>query len=397
MILSGHSGSGKSYLTSELSKAIQAQAQAIKLISPNSKGEITIHYTATTHQAAKVLSNVVGEIAGTIHSLLGLVLKKDFNTGNQYLAKTKHTKIIENSLIIIDEASMVDNSLKKLINELTIKCKVLYIGDSYQLLPVKSKDSPVFDCQLPEAKLTEIQRQHKDSPIIALGKQLRASVRGKGNVFPNMVYNCDDLHSLSGSEFQKTLEKSFLDNRDDPYANKFLAWENTRVNQINKHIHKLLTNKEAFAVGEYVINNTPIIIDEIVVYATDTVLKVTAIKPNTHCVYGLDGWHVTLNDNVKVFLPEHQYQAKHLIKQYAKQKNWKAYFNAKESMVDLRPVYASTVHKSQGSTYNKVFLDLQNIGKCHQREAVARMLYVAVTRAKEEVFFYGELPAKYRP
>ena len=395
MILSGHSGSGKSYLTSELTKAIQAQIKVIKLIKPNHKGDINIYYTATTHQAAKVLSNVVGEQAGTIHSLLGLKLQKDFKTGNEYLVKSKNTSVIENSLIIIDEASMVDLQLKKLIDELTLKCKVLYIGDPYQLLPVKSKDSPVFDYKLPEATLTSIQRQHQDSPIIGLGAKLRETV--KGDEFPNMVHNCDGLTSLNGPEFQKTLDQAFLNNRNDPYAVKFLAWENSRVREINKYVHKLLTNKEGFAINEYVINNKPIIIRDNIIFNTDSVLQITNIKPVTHTIYDLDGWDLELNNSINVFLPEHQYQAKHIIKQYAKQKRWKEYFKARDTLTDLRPVYASTVHKSQGSTYGAVFLDLENIGKCHQREAVARMLYVAVTRAKEQIFFYGELPAKYRP
>jgi ATP-dependent exoDNAse (exonuclease V) beta subunit len=42
-----------------------------------------------------------------------------------------------------------------------------------------------------------------------------------------------------------------------------------------------------------------------------------------------------------------------------------------------------------------VFIDLTNISTCHQVEQVARMMYVAVSRAKYRIFFYGQLAEKY--
>ena len=39
-------------------------------------------------------------------------------------------------------------------------------------------------------------------------------------------------------------------------------------------------------------------------------------------------------------------------------------YSVKQELADLRPVHASTVHKSQGSTYRMVFIDLDDIGRC---------------------------------
>jgi ATP-dependent exoDNAse (exonuclease V) alpha subunit len=42
-----------------------------------------------------------------------------------------------------------------------------------------------------------------------------------------------------------------------------------------------------------------------------------------------------------------------------------------------------------------VLIDATNISLCHNPSQVARMLYVAASRARHRVVFYGELAAKY--
>ena len=54
-------------------------------------------------------------------------------------------------------------------------------------------------------------------------------------------------------------------------------------------------------------------------------------------------------------------------------------------------MFASTVNKAQGSTYDTVYLDLNDIGKCQDRDQVNRMLYVGVSRAKHKVVFTGDI------
>ena len=58
----------------------------------------------------------------------------------------------------------------------------------------------------------------------------------------------------------------------------------------------------------------------------------------------------------------------------------------------LRLPHACTIHKSQGSTYENVYIDLDSFKACKDRETLARLLYVAVSRAKNHVYFHGSLP-----
>ena len=58
---------------------------------------------------------------------------------------------------------------------------------------------------------------------------------------------------------------------------------------------------------------------------------------------------------------------------------WVQFFQFKdEAFADLRPIHASTVHRSQGSTYEKVFVDLTDIGRSTRRDVLLRLLYVCL-------------------
>ena len=64
-----------------------------------------------------------------------------------------------------------------------------------------------------------------------------------------------------------------------------------------------------------------------------------------------------------------------------------------DTWADLRPTFASTVNKAQGSTYDKVFIDLSDFKPMVHKDPIqlARLLYVAMSRAKYQVIFTGDL------
>jgi hypothetical protein len=100
-------------------------------------------------------------------------------------------------------------------------------------------------------------------------------------------------------------------------------------------------------------------------------------------------------EEFEVFQPLDRAHYKAVLKYLAGLKDWPNYFFLKNHFPDLRPRDASTVYKAQGSTFETVYIDLQNIGTSNVANQVARMLYVAVSRARSQVFMYGRLPAKY--
>ena len=50
-----------------------------------------------------------------------------------------------------------------------------------------------------------------------------------------------------------------------------------------------------------------------------------------------------------------------LLRYYAQSKDWDNYWGLKRAFHPLHYAYALTVHRSQGSTFEKVFLDLRNL------------------------------------
>ena len=110
-------------------------------------------------------------------------------------------------------------------------------------------------------------------------------------------------------------------------------------------------------------------------------------------LYGIVVQTLILSEG-SVIVPLHFSQAAALIKSYAKAKDWQTYFQLKDELCDFRPNHALTVHKSQGSTYENVFIDLSDVGKNKQASEIARLMYVAATRASKKLYLYGALPER---
>lgn len=397
MVLEGHSGTGKSFLTDYLLRVAQEQIAVLQTLV-NTDLELNFAVTASTNKAARVIGKATNQEASTIHSYLNIKVVNDFRSGKQTLKKNNDFQVKENTLVIIDEASMIDSMLLNLIFESTHKCKILFIGDPYQLTPVFENSCPAFTKDFVTAKLTTIQRQRAGNSIIELGDKLRETVSTK-KFFP-LVADNKNIFRVDGPTFQTMAEDAFK-NQAEPDTVKILAWSNDKVNAYNTHIRKLFTQSEEPIIGETFVSNAIVKTfqgDGRIAIGNDEKIVIQSYEEATY--QNLEGWIVLTTSGARVFMPKYPGHLAGAIKQaqaYAKKaSDWTSYFNLKENIADLRPIYASTVHKSQGSTYDTVFVDLNDIGRCNIAEDVARMLYVAITRASNKVVLYGELPKKYQ-
>jgi len=69
-------------------------------------------------------------------------------------------------------------------------------------------------------------------------------------------------------------------------------------------------------------------------------------------------------------------------------KAWNDYYELKAKFADFRPPFACTVHKSQGSTIENVFIDVDDI---RGSNIINKLMYVAVTRASNNTILKGYL------
>ena len=399
MSISGFAGSGKSFLVKYLADMGEKQQKLVKYIDPRIPHRKLI-FSATTNKAARVLQDMLkNRETTTIHRVLGLKVKNNYSNGKTYIEQKVERPNLQNTIIFIDEASMINNQLLDIIRNTIQKvkdCKVIYIGDKYQLPPVFEEASAIFDHPNTQ-HLEEIQRQVADSPIIKLSAKYRECLDTVGN-WPTIETTQNTIiHYKDKNDFFKAIAKRYTQTNYHSDDYRVLAWTNKRVRDFNTWIKKLKGITEPFTVGEHVITNKPIFWGRQIQASTDSQHVIRSVEPTR--VDGVNGYYITLelmDDAFKFFQPKNWDDADKLTKTFAADKDWTNFYAIKEGWLDLRPVHACTVHKSQGSTYKETFIDLNDISKNTKWNEVCRMVYVAITRASNKVHLYGELKGDYQ-
>jgi hypothetical protein len=401
LVISGFAGTGKSTLTLHLLQLARQQEQLLKVLLNTPKDQsLAIHVTATTNKAAKVIAELAGTEPKTIYQLLGLKVENDLTTGGQVLKPTRSgPSMYRHALIIVDEASFMNYQILDYLRKKTYQCKILMIGDPYQLSMLGGQKSPVFDGSIPEVKLTQV---HRNQGLIKETADLYRQAVITGTFPTELPIDGKQLLHVNGPDFQALIDEAYQSPSHDDNACRILAWTNDRVNQYNDYVRQLQGHTAPVHLGERLITNKPIIIQKDgTVLSTDAHCTVTGVECEYSQYYPdiwdhrINGIALELNGGISVWMPYSQNEVKTFLRRAAKMRAWLQYFSAKETWADLRPLHASTVHKSQGSTYRQVFIDLSDIGRCNVPSEVARMLYVAISRASERVILYGQLPEKY--
>jgi exodeoxyribonuclease-5 len=153
--LFGYAGTGKTTLARHIAEGVSGK----------------VSYAAFTGKAALVMRSKGCEGAGTIHSLIYR------SRGEEEEAPTfvlnPEGPASKAKLIVIDECSMVDEELGR--DLLSFGIPVLVLGDPAQLPPVKG--GGFFTEAQPDAMLTEIHRQEADDPIVHMAMTVREGGR----------------------------------------------------------------------------------------------------------------------------------------------------------------------------------------------------------------------------
>jgi exodeoxyribonuclease V len=399
LIISGPAGVGKTFLMGHLiDKVMPAYFQTSKLLgTPILYDEVEM--TATTNKAAEVLSQAIKRPVKTIQSMLGLKVVDDYSTGTSRLQKTSRWTVHQRKIIFIEECSFIDGKLYNLIQEGTHGCKVVYVGDHCQIPPVTEAISPIYKANLPFFELTIPVRNAGQPELVKLCTQLRNTVE-TGHFHPvRMVPGVIDIYN--DAQMETALAQEFAVQTAE---RRVLAYSNARVNMYNDHIRGIRNLPAHFVAGEKLINASAIEISGRILSVEDRVeILDVSDTPETYTL--LDGTKLAVRfaDFVVPFkgaytnipIPDDKDHFQQLIKYYSKVKDWRTYFQLKNTFPDFRPGDACTFHKSQGSTHDKVFIDADNLSTCRNGNDVARMLYVGVSRARTNIVFYGTLAEKY--
>lgn len=384
-VLSGYSGTGKSTLIKTLLAQLPGYMKMVRLVQPGLK-TYEIALTATTNKAAENFRSITGEVVETIHSFLGLRVSKDKATGMVSLVP-KNGAMKENYLLFVDEASFIDKALLGWIFKLTKGCKVVFIGDPAQLAPVKATGTPVFDAKFSGAHLSQVVRQAEGNPIVELSTRFRETVNS-GEFF-SFTPDGEAVVYLDRDGFNAAIEQEFT-RADWKYADsKVLGYTNKCVIGYNQAIQGHVQGTPEFRVGDYAVCNSFITVGRQSI-KTDQMVCITTIGPEFEN-HGVSGRNFILDGTLEAFMPN-SLQAKNLRLKQAKAAGESTVVERIESKwIDLRSAYACTINKAQGSTFGKVFLDLDDLKRCTSGDTLARMMYVGVSRAKSQVYLTGDL------
>jgi hypothetical protein len=396
-IIQGYAGTGKSTLIRTLINELPNYTKAMQLVDPSYE-PMPMLFTATTHKAAENFAHITGMPCSTVHSELGMRLSTDYASGKKSLVINRNVAPKYGHLIFVDEASMIDSNTLSLIFQQAIKCKIVFIGDPAQLPPVSKGAirTPVFTAGFPFAALTEVMRTQVDgkpavSPITELATGFRevatAFSQGvKEPVWPNTQPDGQYIIHMPKSDFMQAIEKEFTRSDWTYRDSKILAWTNATVIEYNKYVRGLVKGDPDLQVGDYAENNSNIQIgkDQI---KTDQTVYISGIGELEE-VHGVLGNYVEINDMYRVFHPKDRTQKAKAAARLRAEGKFKDALDV-DNWIDLRAVFAQTVNKSQGSTYGKVFIDLNDFKRCNIYELLARLMYVSISRAQNQVIFTG--------
>lgn len=436
--LTGPGGVGKTFVTRQIVSKCKLQPSLIKCCSP-------------THKACRVFSNAVGLNVDTIQSTFGFRLNlniEDFDYKDPAFRPISTPKLDNIQLLICDEASMLNASLVTyIINKcMELSIKILFIGDEAQLSPVNERRSSAFYKCNKVFRLTELIRQEEGNPIIMLLDYLRhdiANCRNGSRKFLDYVaknigqhnYNLkgEGFSIISPKEFTSLIQTKF---NDEEYTKniemyKLIAYTNVCVTQWNSFIRNNIIQDcdKAVITKNDLIMSYETIVDEfndiIINNSEEYIIK--DIVNYTNSTYGFKGFLIKFQmvNGGKITKPLFviDHTDKFTILQYVKVLNelvadaqkatggtraakWKEYYNFKKQFLiatnikqgemikykrDLDYAFAITSHKSQGSTYDNVFVDVNDMiftstGSTYaDYEQMLRRLYVACSRARKEL------------
>ena len=375
----------------------------------------------------------------------------DFNPDKPQFNPKSKPKLDNTKLLIVDEASMLPAKLVTYINKVCREkeIKIIFIGDGSQLAPVNERQSIAFRLCYTVYELIEVVRQDINNPIGYLLELLRDDINNKRYSFLDYIgqrIGTKDINDVGegfiicGPEQFKTIIDESFTNKDytsniDMY--RIISYTNNNVTRWNHYVRntivkdadtKVITKNDLMMsyrtiVDEY---NTPIInnseeyiIDDIVDYVDPTYDFKGFLIRFQQVHGGLKTKPLFVIDHTDAYTVRRYYDiSEALIKEATKSNRgirvskWKAYYQFKEKFLvastvtdqfgkllisrDLDYGFAITSHKSQGSTYNNVFVDINDMVYTKtgvpyaNQDDLLRRLYVACSRAKTKLILcYG--------
>ncbi len=432
-ILSGYAGSGKTFLSMKFLRLVEDSDMCWTVVAP-------------THKAVGVLRDALSMeginptwYPSTIHRLLRLKLKRKGALELCERTDQTSTSLEQLGLVLIDESSMVDSTLLEILLECAYvnKTRIVFVGDSAQLPPVGEVESPVFSIQKAiKAELQEVVRHQ--GPILRLASCFRDG-RLACAPLPLLPVVSNEKSLVGVIDRDEWLEKAKTSLKEasmsqDPDSARILCYTNRTLESLVPHarraVHGEMADQMSVLPGEVLISRMAVMAqasrDEDVsseepgmVLGSNRELLVQDVVPESCNLseFGLisdSDWSVPIIETLFVdvragdldlslrLLPTVGSNSRGLLdlslqRLKAKAKGlsqkearplWRQFFLIRDAFASLGPASVLTVHRSQGSTFGKVFVSPDVFWP---KDLVLRrqLVYVSISRARDAVWMVG--------
>lgn len=359
-IITGGPGTGKTTIIKCIVKL---------LIDIYGINEQKIALLAPTGRAAKKLIETTRIPASTIHKYL--CWDKEAN-----LFQVDETNPNLQEYIIVDESSMIDTMLlSSLLKGTTLSAKYIFVGDYYQLPSVSQGqilkdmiDSEVLDV----IKLNCLYRQTEGSYIINLAHEIKNKELSEKYLDKTDDYNfipCPDDQILDSIKdiVTKALDKGYHEKDIQVLAPLYKT--KNGIDNLNKTLQEIMNKPSK--------HKTEITSGEIIFREGDKILQLVN-DPDNFISNGDIGY-------IEKIIPANK----------SKSKKNEVTINFDGTMVTYTPKdfinithgYAISIHKSQGGEFKLVIIPFT---PAYKRMLYNKLVYTAVTRAKEKLILLGD-------
>jgi exodeoxyribonuclease-5 len=421
LLLKGYAGTGKTTAVSVLVSVIEELGMRYVLLAP-------------TGRAARVLANYSNRNAGTIHR--HIYYSRQLRTGEGVFELKENE--LNDTLFIVDEASMIGHSQSEPYNDLLDDlishvysgegCKLLLIGDTAQLPPVGSDDSPALNLEhlksayylnIAEVELNEVIRQQEGSGILRNATGIRQLITANKTELPLLsTSNYKDIERIS-TDLQDYLENAFarygkddliVITRSNKRANLFNQQIRNRILWLEEEINAgdrmmVLKNNYFWLKGEeytagFIANGDTLEIKRVLRFEDRDRFRFCKAIVRMPDYPEMPEFETILlcntiwDNHASLPLEERQALARLIAEDYSEitdtrqlQKAVKndPYYNA----LQVKFSYAITCHKAQGGQWPCVFVDQGYVTDDMTGKELNRWFYTAFTRAQEHLYLVG--------
>jgi len=391
-LLKGYAGTGKTFCIQELVNS--------GFCKPSE-----ICFTAPTNKAVKVLRNYLDEagleacVTKTIYSLLGLSLQA--NGEVKELQKPEEpVDLSRYKVIVVDEGSMVNRFLMDAINDAFGVWKVpfIFMGDPAQLPPVGEITSPIWKIENGYT-LTKVLRY--GNSMLDLATEIRNIV---DHPFPSVkIATNPPVYRVGKADWLNEIESNIELFKSDQA--KIISWRNVKVDEYNNYVRGLIFGR-AEAKATFWLPTDKIVatsrcsdLDGNIILQTDETAEIVEVVEGNHPLHGeFEIFNILALDErerkitLRVLTPSGAFRLSNRLNELSmeaksgKRYKWREFWELKEAFHEIRHSYAITSHRSQGSSYRKVFVDLEDLMLNRNKAEAFRSLYVSCTRQREELW-----------